>query len=56
MKEKLIAKLFSKGGILLFSHECEGFSSLEVAQELAEKPFFSKHVDEWGCTMIVSPL
>jgi hypothetical protein len=56
MKEKKLAKLFSKGGILLFSHECEGVSSLEIAQELADKPFFSKYLDEWGCNMVVSPL
>jgi hypothetical protein len=56
MRKKMIVKLFSKGGILLFSHECEGVSSLEVGQELAEKPFFSKYMDEWGCNMVVSPL
>ena len=51
----MIVKLFSKGGALLFSHETKGVSSLEVGVELAEKPFFSKHIDEWGCNMIVSP-
>ena len=49
-------KLFSKGGILLFEHECEGVSSLDVSVEMAEYPFFAKYMDEWGCNMVVSPL
>ena len=57
MKEnKMSVKLFSKGGILLFEHECEGVSSLDVSVEMAEYPFFAKYMDEWGCNMVVSPL
>ena len=52
----MVVKLYSKGGALLFSHECEGVSSLEVGVEMAEHSFFSKHIDEWGCNMVVSPL
>ena len=56
MNKKMIVKLFSKGGILLFSHECEGVSSLEVGVEFAEYAYFSKYMNEWGCNMVVSPL
>jgi hypothetical protein len=48
----IIVQLYSKGGILLFSHTTKGTSPGEVAFDLSNRPFFSKHIDEWGCNMI----